>query len=280
MQLGPRTDPVTIAVAPNGGRRTKADHPAIPLTAAELAVTASECAAAGAAMIHVHVRDRQGRHLLDPEAYREVITAIHGAVGDRMVVQITSEALGIYAPEAQMRVVREVRPQVVSLALRELAPDAGSEAAFAHFLEWLRTERVAPQIILYTPQEAVRLADMSRRGLIPWTSVPVLYVLGRYSVGQTSVPTDLLPFLAADMPRFDHWSVCAFGRHEAACVVTAALLGGHVRIGFENNLFLPDGGIATSNADLVAVVAHTLGDCGTRIATASDLAKQWNVRSC
>ncbi len=96
------TDPysshrVAIAVAPNGGRRTKADHPAIPLTPAELARTAAECVDAGASMIHVHIRRPDGRHLLDAEAYRQAIDAIRKQVGDRLVIQITTEALGIYA---------------------------------------------------------------------------------------------------------------------------------------------------------------------------------------
>lgn len=271
-------DPVAIAVAPNGGRRTRADHPAMPLTAAELALTASGCAEAGAAMIHLHVRDRNGRHLLDADAYREAIAAIVKAVGDRMVVQITSEALGIYSAEEQMAVVRAVRPEAVSLALRELAPDQASEPEFARFLAWLHDNRVVPQIILYTSEEALRLADMARRGLIPQNDIPVLYVLGRYTPGQVSAPADLLPFLAPDAPRFAHWSVCAFGRHEAACVVAAALLGGHARVGFENNLFRPDGSVAGSNADLVAATVDALCACGVAIATAADLRARWDVR--
>lgn len=275
MQAGQGLNPAAIAVAPNGGRRVKADHPAIPLMPAELARTASECAEAGAAMIHVHVRDKQGRHLLDAEAYRRAIAAIRDAVGNRLVVQITSEALGIYTPEAQMAVVREVKPQAVSLALRELVPDEDSEATFARFLEWLSAENVVPQIILYSPEEALKLACLQRRGVIPLPGIPVLYVLGRYSAAQTAAPADLLQFLAPDMPKFDHWSACAFGRCETACVITAALLGGHVRVGFENNLILPDGMIAASNADLVATVTRTLRSCGVTIASASDLISQW-----
>ncbi len=60
------------------------------------------------------------------------------------------------------------------------------------------------------------------------------------------------------MPAFTHWTVCAFGRHEAACVTVAALLGGHVRVGFENNLWLPEGTAAGSNADLVRTVTAAL----------------------
>ncbi len=276
MQHSEGFPPVAIAVAPNGGRRTKADHPALPMTPHELADTASACLEAGASMIHVHVRDSEGRHLLDAAAYRDAIAAIRQVVGDRLLIQITSEALGIYEPNAQMEVVRAVKPEAVSLALRELAPDEASEPAFAEFLAWMRRERVAPQIILYSPDEAVRLAGMQQRGLIPFAQIPVLYVLGRYTAGQTSHPADLLPFLAPGMPGFRNWMVCAFGRHETACVTTGALLGGHVRVGFENNLDLPDGTRAGSNADLVRSVVNALSACGRSPADADDLRQSWD----
>lgn len=253
---------VVIAVAPNGGRRTEVDHPGIPLTTSELARTAAECLDAGAAMIHVHVRRPDGRHLLDANAYRQVIDAIRAEVGDRLVIQITTEALGLYVPSEQIAVLKAVRPEAVSLALRELAPDETAEPAFAEALAWMKRENVSPQVILYDPAEALRLAAMISRGLVPWPDIPVLYVLGRYTVSQTSRPADLLPFLAPGAPRFSHWSVCAFGRHEAACVTAAALLGGHIRVGFENNLYLPDGALASGNADLVEAVTTAIRKLG------------------
>lgn len=271
---------VAIAVAPNGGRRTKADHPAIPLNAAELARDAAECVAAGAAMIHVHVRKADGSHLLDADAYREAIAAIRRATGDRLVIQITTESLGIYRPAEQIAVLKAVRPESASLALREFVPDAAAEPRFIELLAWMKQEHVMPQIILYDPTEARRLAELVESGAVPWADIPVLFVLGRYSKGQLSQPGDLLPFIAPDMPRFAHWSVCAFGRREAACVTAAALMGGHVRVGFENNLLRPDGSTATSNADLVHSVAETMGQLGMqpidaaalRALLASDLA--------
>lgn len=273
--------PVAIAVAPNGGRRGKADHPALPITPAELARTAAECLSAGAAMIHVHVRDALGQHLLDADAYHAAISAIRREVGEEMVIQVTSEALGHYAPGEQMSVIRETRPPAVSLALRELAPqsedgdDTATEAEFSHFLHWLRQERIAPQVILYTPDEARRLADMQRRGLIPFDQPPVLYVLGRYNRNQTSYPTDLLPFLAPDQPDFHDFMVCAFGQHEAACTVMGGLLGGGLRVGFENNLQLPSGQQAASNADLVTSANNGLAALGVPLKSGSDLAGDW-----
>jgi 3-keto-5-aminohexanoate cleavage enzyme len=160
--------------------------------------------------------------------------------------------------------------------LREFMPDASHEAAFADFLGWLRRENVIPQIILYSPEEAVTLAQLKARGLVPFEDVPVLYVLGRYTPGQKSSPSDLLPFLAPSMPRFAHWSVCAFGVRENACVTTAALLGGHMRVGFENNLWQPDGSVAPDNAALVAAAHMAVEACGLQTATADELRAAWN----
>ena len=140
-----------VTVAPNGGRKTKADHPALPLTADELAWTAAECLERGASMIHLHMRDADGQHCLDPEAYRATIAHICEEVGDKLVLQITSESIGRYSPAEQRGVVLETNPEAVSLALRELAPDATDEEDLGLFLGKLKQMRVWPQIILYTP---------------------------------------------------------------------------------------------------------------------------------
>ncbi|MEW5422144.1 3-keto-5-aminohexanoate cleavage protein [Amorphus sp. 3PC139-8] len=269
--------PVAIAVAPNGGRRTTADHPEIPLTPAALAATARACLDAGAAMIHVHVRDQAGEHLLDADAYRAAISAIRAEVGDALVLQITTEALGKYQPADQIALVRALKPEAASLALREIAPGADDVPAFADLLGFMREERIAPQIILYTPEEAERLAGLIREGEIPATDLPIIFPLGRYTAGQRSEPADLLPFLAPGRPRFDHWMVCAFGPREAACVATGALLGGHIRVGFENNLQLPDGRTAPDNAALVATAANLVRAAGLTTASATDLRRAWRI---
>ncbi|SOC82322.1 Uncharacterized conserved protein, DUF849 family [Ensifer adhaerens] len=265
------TTPIAITVAPNGGRKTKADHPALPMTAAELADCAEACLSASASMIHLHVRDDQGRHVLDAGLYRAAIDAIRSRVGDRMVIQITTEALGVYTPEEQVALVRAVRPEAVSLALRELAPTPEYERALENLLIWMRKERVLPQIILYDREDQERLADLLARGVIPADDIDVLYVLGRYTASQQSEPADLLPFLVPGGHRFSSWSTCAFGMQEAACVTASALLGGHIRIGFENNMHLPDGTVAGSNAELIEPVAESLQALGLKLATADTL---------
>lgn len=251
------SEPLIIMVAPNGARRGKADHPALPITPAEIAREAAACREAGASMIHLHVRDAQGRHTLSPVAYRAAIEVIAASVGDGLVIQVTSEAVGRYAPAEQMAMVREVKPECVSLALREIVPDESHEGDAAAFLEWLRRERIVPQYILYSPADISRYRDLCRRGIVPGKCHFLLFVLGRYSADQQSAPADLLPFLAAAEAygvgaAGSRWAMCAFGAREGACAAAAAAFGGDARVGFENNFHLADGSVAADNAALVA----------------------------
>lgn len=259
--------PYILAVAPNGARRTQADHPALPLTPAELARTAAACREAGACMLHLHVRDAAGAHTLDVDAYRAAIDAVRHAVGDRMIVQITTEAVGRYTPAQQMAVVRALRPEAVSLAIRELVPDAAAEGPAAAFLSWLRAEGIQAQYIVYSATELARFNDLRARGVVPPAPAFLLFVLGRYDAARASRPQDLLPFLAV-VEEHDVWALCAFGRTEGICALTAALLEGHSRIGFENNMLLADGRLAPDNAALVAEAAAEAARIGRPLADA------------
>ncbi|SDF54142.1 Uncharacterized conserved protein, DUF849 family [Limimonas halophila] len=262
--------PLLLAAAPNGARRTPADHPALPVTPDAIAETAAACRDAGAAMLHLHVRDREGRHTLDPAAYREAIAAVRARVGDDLVIQITTESAGRFRPVEQIAAVRAVRPEAVSVAWRELAPDARHERAAIAFLRWCRARGIRVQIILYTPDEVARWRAVETRfpGI---AGLPRLYVLGSYAGAQAD-PADLFPFRQADAGSGAPWMVCAFGARETACAAVAMALGGDVRVGFENNLTLPDGARAPDNAALVAAAARAATAIGRTPAPVADLA--------
>lgn len=265
--------PLVLTVAPNGARRGKADHPALPITAAELADTAAACLDAGAAMIHLHIRDRDGRHLLDVDGYRAAMAAIEARVGRALVIQPTTEAVGLYDRHQQMALVRALRPEQVSMAVRELIPDPSAESQAAAFLAWAHEAHVAVQHILYDVADVTRFIALKRQGIVPGHAAPVLFVLGRYVDGQQSDPLELLPFIETWRAAGEAgpWAICAFGRREAAVGAAAASLGGHVRIGFENNFHLADGGIAPNNATLVRAMAELTSRIGRPLATAADL---------
>lgn len=246
--------PLLVSVAPNGARRMKRDHPAIPLDARALAEEAARCADAGARLFHLHVRTPDGAHSLAPELYREAIAAIRATVGDRMIVQATTESCGVYGLDEQIAIVKALRPEAASFALREFLPGAGGEQRFADLFGWVEDAGILAQHILYSPAEVRQLAELSDRGLLAGGPAAVLFVLGAYA-GPPAVPTDLPAFVAAWGER-GPWSVCAFGPAEIRVAAAAVALGGHVRVGFENNLRRLDGTLLADNAEQVANVAE------------------------
>lgn len=258
--------PLIIMVAPNGARKTQADHPAVPISAEELAGAAQQSLVAGASMIHLHVRDENQQHSLDVARYRAAIGAIRTRVGPEMIIQVTSEAVGIYSAEQQMDMVRELRPEAVSLAIRELCPEGGEDQQVAGFLAWLQRERIAPQYILYSVEDVKRFGALRERGVIPGEHPAVLHVLGRYGDAENSSAAQLLPRLKV-LQEDVIWSVCAFGAAESACMRKAVELGGHCRVGFENNMQLVSGDTAPDNASLVAQLAGNISRMGRQIAT-------------
>ena len=144
-------------------------------------------------MMHMHVRRPDGRHLLDAQAYRDALAAVRKAVGDELLVQVTSEAAGVYRAAEQMAMVRELAPEAVSVGLREIAVPEIPESELAAFLAWLAERRVLTQIILYDEADVRRWQALRQRGLAPAGAWSVLFVLGRYSAGRPRPPTICCP---------------------------------------------------------------------------------------
>ena len=244
-------DRVIIMSAPNGARRGHADHPALPMTAEESARDAIALRDAGVSILHLHVRDDDGNHSLDVEHYRQAIAAVEKSVGDELLIQATTEAVGQYTSDQQIALVRELKPDAVSLALREICPAESNENVAAEFFAWMRSENIWPQYILYTVEDVVRFDDMRQRGIFAEDAPFVMFVLGEYANSVAGTVEDLNKLLAATDPAAYPWAVCCFGRHENEVMLAATAQGGHVRLGFENNLHLPDGEIAPDNAALI-----------------------------
>ena len=254
---------LTIMLAPNGARKGHADHPNLPVSIDEVAREAAQCPPAGVQAIHVHVRDEQGRHSIDAARYIATTEAIRRLAGSELIVQMTTEAVGQFTPPQQIAAVRAVRPEAVSIAVKELVPDPSAEAAASELqYRWAHQNRIAVQHIAYVPDEFDLLLELITRGVIPGKRHSVIFPLGRYVAGQESNPAELLPFAARMLAnggpeRFDWW-VCAFGAAEITSLVAAAALGGHCRIGFENSFINADGGRAENNAERIADLKKAL----------------------
>lgn len=269
------TDRVMIIAAPNGARRSRKDHPRLPLSDIELADCAGELLAEGVSVLHLHVRDPRGRHSLDPDRYQTAIAAIRARVGESLILQVTTEAVGRYSRAEQMAAVRALGPEAVSLALNELCPDADAERECARFVAELLARQIWPQYILYSADDVRRFDDLHRRGLFAEDRPACLLVLGRYSDSLEGRPQELDAMLAAADCRQFSWAACCFGRYENAAMLEATAAGGHVRLGFENNLVLCDGTPARDNAQLITQYRESAGHLGRRPATADEIRGQW-----
>ncbi|NOH48525.1 3-keto-5-aminohexanoate cleavage protein [Vibrio rotiferianus] len=243
---------IAIIVAPNGARKTKQDHDQLPMTIEEMVAEAKACQTAGATMIHLHARDTQGRHSLEVDDNLEIYHAVKAAVGDSMIVQLTTEAVGMYSPQQQMALIKAVKPEAASFALHELIPDEQSEEQGFAFFDWVAAQGILSQIILYDQADIERYFSFRERGVLPKHNQHALVVLGRYHEAQQSSPWDLR---ALHLERFIEenvrCAVCAFGAREQDCLTHAMLLGLDVRVGFENNHLSADGQPANCNAEQV-----------------------------
>jgi 3-keto-5-aminohexanoate cleavage enzyme len=275
--IKPMTAPTIIMIAPNGARKTRLDHPALPVSIKQTVDEAVQCHAEGATILHAHVRGKQDEHLLDAGLYRELIAEMKHRAPD-MLVQITTETVGVYTPVQQVDCVQAVVPEMASVALKEMTSNFTDLAFAKRFYAWTIEAGVHIQHILFSDEELIQFLKLKQNGVIPASHRCVLFVLGRYAANFQSYPTDLDPFLVCDLAGLD-WFVCAFGAREQACIRAAIDNGGHARIGFENNLYLPDGDVAANTAELVSELAKSIAASDRSIASNEQTRQLLGLRS-
>ena len=266
-----------IMVAPNGARKTKADHRSLPVSIADTVAEAARCFAAGASALHGHVRGDVDEHVLDAGRYRELIEEMSRGVPD-MLLQITTEAVGRYTPDQQVACIQTVKPAMASVILKEISWNFERPDFAREFFAWCDDEQVHVQHILFSADELDRFLEFRERGFVPPRHRCVLFVLGRYNVDFQSDPADLEPFLERDLNGLD-WFTCAFGQREQECVLAAIDAGGHARVGFENNLYLPNGELADDTAQMVDSLVAALDEIDQRPASAASARQLLGIRS-
>ena len=211
-----------LMVAPNGARKVKKDHPAVPLTISETVATAKSCYEAGAGAIHLHVRDKEGQHVLDAGLYKEALNELEYQVPN-MHIQVTTEAIGKYSPADMRKLAYDVTPPGASIGTSELIPSR-------------------------KPEDIDLLVELLNKAEIQINDAWCLFVIGHYS-GRISYPENISLFIKKMEEHKINldWAICAFGKEEMSCLEKAVSLGGKLRVGFENSLFMPNGEIAPDN---------------------------------
>jgi 3-keto-5-aminohexanoate cleavage enzyme len=255
-------DQVLITVAPTGAETSKDDCPQLPTTLEELVVTAQECEAAGAAMIHVHIRDADHRPTLDGGLLRDTVQALRD--GTDLVVQLSTGG-SVHDPLEQRLKVLDAEPDSCSLTMgtTNFGDDVFSNPwPFVTELYQLSQERrVVPEFELFDLGHVHALTRLLDRYGLPYGGkVHCDFVMG-VPGGMPGTAAALVAGVAMLPEAVTSWSATGIGRSTLPVMLAALSMGGHLRVGMEDVLTLAKGVPVERNAQLVerAVAAAAVG---------------------
>ena len=245
-----------ITVAPTGAEVDKAAWPQLPTSLDELVAEARACEAAGAAMIHVHVRDDDHAPTLDPVRLRDTVQALRAGTG--LIVQLSTGG-SVHDPLEARLAVLDAGPDSCSLTCGTV--NFGDDVFLnpwpfmVELYERARSARVVPEFELFDLGQVASLARLLReRGLPFGGRVHADFVLGVPGGLPATVP-GLVAGVQALPPEVTSWSATGIGRGHLPILAASLALGGHLRVGMEDNLFHSAGRPVTGNAELVARAA-------------------------
>lgn len=279
------TDPVIITCAVTGSAMTRDRNPAVPVTPAEIAASALDAAAAGAAMVHLHVRDAAtARPSGDHALYREVVERIADS-GSNVIVNLTTGFGGFFVPGesdpqcadpalsnlmepvARAAHIVALRPELCSLdvgtanfgdrVFMNTAPHLRVMAAA------MRDAGVKPEIEVFEAGHIVFARHLIERGLL---AEPPHFQFCLGVPWCMPATAEAIAFMRSLLPNNATWSAFGVGRAQFPIVTAAVRAGGHVRVGLEDNLYLAPGRLAPSNAALVEEAARLIVAEGRTVA--------------
>lgn len=256
---------ITAAIC--GAEVTKEQNPAVPYTVEEMVREAKAAREAGAAVIHVHVRQDDGTPTQDRERFREVMEAIRKEVPDAILLPSTGGAVGMTAEERLQPT--ELFPEMATL-------DCGTcnfgDEVFENTMPMMRDfgrrmaeNGIKPEYECFEPGHVDTALRMARKGEVPGAPMQFNFVLGVPGCTPATVPN--LCFLVNMLPADATWTATGIGRNAFTLAAAAIAMGGNVRVGFEDNLNLERGRLAKSNGELVEKVARIARELGREIAT-------------
>lgn len=277
--------PVIISCALTGGGDTGLKYPNVPVTPEQIANDAIGAAKAGAAIVHIHVRDPQtGKPTMELALYREVVERIRGS-GTEVLINLTTgpgarfipgspdpvkpaEGTTLKTPEERVRHVVELKPDICSLDVATMNFGAhvmmNTPSHLEAMAKAIREAGVVPEIEVFDLGHLALANHMLERGLIPKPAIFQLCLgIPWGAPATTAAMAAMQQMLPAGMP----WASFGISRHQFPMVAQAAVLGGHVRVGLEDNLYIEKGQLAKNNAVLVERAAQILTLLGYQVAT-------------
>jgi 3-keto-5-aminohexanoate cleavage enzyme len=263
---------VIITAAVTGSRPTKEMNPAVPYTPKEIAEAAVECWRAGAAIAHIHVRDPQSGH---PEFKIELFREVKDQIQQQcdIIINLTTSGLrlsGANVIEQRLKTAA-LRPEICSLDIGSLN---FQDKTFMNPPEWgeiaakkMREYGVKPEIEVFDIGHIYQAIDYIERGL--FDNPPYFQLCMGTKWGIEGSPENLL-FMQRKLPSNAIWSVLGVGKVQLSMITMGVLLGGHIRVGFEDNIYLKKGVLAKSNAQMVKMAVNLVNDLQCKVATTDE----------
>jgi 3-keto-5-aminohexanoate cleavage enzyme len=260
---------VIITAAVIGSRPTREMNPAVAYTPKEIAASAIESCRAGAAIAHIHVRDpKTGEPDFKLELFKEILDRVRQ--GCDMLVNLTTSALFLSGPDVIEQRLQPVtlRPDICSLDIGSInfpvktfhnPPEWGEIAA-----KRMREYKVKPEIEVFDVGHIYQALDSLEKGL--FDDPPYFQLCMGTKWGIEGTPENLL-FMRSKLPSHAQWSVLGVGRTQIPMITMGILLGGNVRVGFEDNIYLSKGVLAKSNAQMVEMAANLVNHLQKEVAT-------------
>jgi len=263
-----------LTAAITGAELTKEQCPALPVSPKEQAQAAREAVEAGASVIHLHVRDDAGRPSQAIEHFKRSVDAIlTECKGNEPIIQFSTGGAVGEALDKRLAPLR-LKPEMASLNLGTI--NFGEEVfvntfadmrAFSAEFEKLG---IIPEYEVYEAGHLDNLKKLIKEGHAK-PPFHCQFVLG--VPGALSGEIQALNFLVQTLPDQATWAVAGIGRYELPLAVHAILMGGHVRVGLEDNIYYSKGVFAKSNAQLIERVARIAQEVGRSIASIADAKK-------
>ena len=266
---------ITAAIC--GAEVTKEQNPAVPYTIEEMVREAKSAYEAGAAVVHVHVREDDGTPTQSKERFKLCMDAIKKEIPDVILIPSTGGAVGMTAEERLQPT--ELFPEMATL-------DCGTcnfgDEVFENTMPMMRSfgkrmidNNIKPEYECFEMGHLDTILRMAAKGEVPGFPMQINFVLGVPGCAPATVEN--LVWLVRNVPAGCTWTATGIGRNAFTLAAPAIVMGGHVRVGFEDNLYISKGVLAKSNGELVQKVVRLATELGREIATPAEARKILNL---
>ena len=258
---------ITAAIC--GAEVTKEQNPSVPYTVREIGIEAEKSFLAGASVIHLHVREDNGKPTQDLKRFQACFDEIKKRCPDVIIQPSTGGAIGMSNEERLQPIFMKPTPEMATLdcGTMNFGGDEifiNTENTIIHFAKEMNSHGIKPELECFDKGMIDTVLRLYKKGYIK-EPMHFNFVLG-VNGGIAATPRDLI-YMVNSIPNKSTYTVCALGRHEFPMVTMAIVLGGHARVGLEDNIYLSKGVLAKSNKELVEKVVRISKELGRDIAS-------------